>query len=166
MATTYSNEITKRANRSVHGESKGAQHLYVTAAITANPTAADIVQMAYLPAWARVTGACIDSDQLDTNGSATIALKVGDGGFTGINGAVAADTARYFTATTIGRVANPAAANFNSAMVGYAQNFWNAQPAPLLVFVTFTVTAATFAAGNIHLRMSYYIDEPASALNQ
>lgn len=166
MAIIYSKEIIKHANLPVHGESRVAQHEYWTAPLAVNPTVADTIQFGYLPPWARVTGACVSADRLDTNGAPTIAITVGDGGFTGLNGVVAADLARYFAATSVGRVANPAAANYNSAMVGYAQNFWNAQPAPLLILGTVTAIAATFAAGNFYLRMSYYIDEPPSALNQ
>lgn len=166
MTTFLSNEIIRRANKSVHGESRVHQSLRATVAITVNPIANDTYGFIDLPAWARIVGAEIDSDQLDTNGSATIAFKVGDGGFTGLEGVVAADTARYFTATTIGRVANPAAANYNSAMVGYAQNFRNSQTVPLRIFATCTVTAATFAAGNLNFRITYFIDEPPSALNQ
>lgn len=163
MTTTNSNEIVKNQNKSAHGDSREAQHAYFTLPLAANPVANDIFNFGYLPAFARVVGACVSADRIDTNGSPTFAMTVGDGGF---GSAVAADTARYFTATTIGRAATPFDANASSAMNGRAQNFQNAQPADLLVFGTCTVTCATFAAGNLHLRVSYYIDEPASTLNQ
>lgn len=166
MATTSSNEFIKRANRPVHGESRETQHQYFTAALIANPSVNDTIQFGYLPRWARVVGMCLSADQLDTNGTPTIALKVGDNGFSGLNGTVAADLARYFTASSVGRVANPNAANYSTAMVGYAQNFYNAEPADLLVVGTFTAVAATFQAGNVYLRIDYYIDEPPSNLNQ
>lgn len=167
MTDYLSNELIKRANTSVHGESREHQSAFGTVAISVAPVANDTFEFLNLPRWARIIGAEIDSDQLDTNGSPTIAFKVGDSGFTGgLNGNVAADTARYFTGTTIGRVAGPADANSNASVNGRAQNFYNAQPATLRVFATCTTAAATFQAGNLRFRVTYIIDEPPSNLNQ
>lgn len=167
MTAFLSTNLIKRANRSVHGESKVHQSATGTVAIAVAPVVNDTYAFVDLPPWARIVGAELDADQLDTNGSPAIAFKVGDSGFTGgLNGTVAADTARYFSATTVGRVAGPANANATAAMDGKAQNFWNAQPTTLRVFATCTTIAATFQAGNLRFRVTYFIDEPPSNLNQ
>lgn len=167
--TNYTSDIiTKNANRAAHGEMRTAQHAFGTAAIAVALAVNDTVQLVSLPPYARVTGACLSSDQLDSNGTPTIAFTLGDAG-TGISGGTnyqAASAARYFTGTAIGRVASPADANANATMRGQAQNFYNNQNAPLIIYATCSAVAATFAAGNLYLRMSYYVDEPASGLNQ
>jgi hypothetical protein len=162
MAILSSNEIVLRQNKTSHGSSRDVQHEFWTCPLLVNPTAADVINFGYLPAYARVVGACISADRIDTNGAPSFALTVGDGGY----GSVAADPARYFTATTIGRAATPFDANASNAMNGRAQNFWNNEPLPLLITATIGTAAATFAAGNVYLRMAYYVDEPASPINQ
>lgn len=166
MATYNSDLILKNANRATHGEAREAQYAFGTVAVAVALIAGDILNLVKLPAFARVTSACISADRLDTNATGTIAFTVGDGGFTGLSGVVAADASRYFAATSVGRAVAPADANASAAMSGKAQNFLNAQPAPLTIFATVGVAAATFAAGNLYFRIEYYIDEPCSALNQ
>jgi hypothetical protein len=161
--TVYNSDlITKNANRATHGESRVEQHAFATVFLAVALVANDTLQLLKLPPYARVTGACIAADHIDTNATGTIGFTVGDSGFSG----VAADTSRYFAATSVGRVAGPSDANASAAMSGKAQNFLNAQPAPLTIFATVAVPAATFAAGNVTFRISYYLDEPASVLNQ
>lgn len=162
MAVYNSNLIIKNANGATHGESREAQHAFATVAIAAALVAGDTINLLNLPAYARVIGACVSADQLDSNGAATISLKVGDAGY----GSITADAARYFTTTAVGRVASPADANANANMNGHAQNFLNGQPATLEIFATVVTAAATFAAGNLYFRIAYYIDEPVSVLNQ
>lgn len=162
MATYSSDVILKNSNISTHGESKVRQGQYVVAALTTPLVANDVINLCYLPPYARVVGAVFSADQLDTNGTATLALEAGDGGFTG----VPALANRYFTTTTIGRVAAPAAANTNQVMNPLGQNFYNNQNVPLLITATCLTAAATWQAGNIYFRIDYYASEPASALNQ
>lgn len=163
VATYYSNEYTKNSPRAVHGDARETQNVLFTAPLVTALVANDVIDMGYLPPFARIIGACISSDQLDTGaGSAVIAFKVGDNGWSG----TAADLARMFSLTTIGRVAGPANANASSAMDGKAQSFLNNQNAGLLIVATCTTAANIWLAGNLYLRVSYYIDEPVSGLNQ
>lgn len=162
MTVFNSDLIIKNANRATHGESRVEQHAFATVALTTAPAANDTLQFVKLPPYARVTGACISADHIDTNVAGTIGFIVGDAGFSGVT----ADTSRYFSATSVGRATVPNDTNASAAMSGKAQNFLNAQPAPLTIFATVAVAAATFAAGNVYFRISYYLDEPASVLNQ
>lgn len=162
MTAYQSDYIAKNKNRPTHGESKVTQHMFATAALSTALAVNDTVQLIEIPPYARVVGAVISADQLDTNGTPTIAFNVGDAGY----GSVAAAASRYFSATSVGRAAAPADANANSAMRGQAQNFYNNQPYPLLITATCSAAAATFAAGNLYFRVDYYIDEPVSPINQ
>lgn len=163
MTTGYSSDLVlKPGNRPTHGESRTTQHMFATAALATALSVGDTVTLANLPPYARIVGMCISADQLDTNGTATIAFNVGDAGY----GSVSGVAARYFSATSVGRAAAPADANANSAMRGQAQNFFNNQPAALPIVATCSAAAATFQAGNLYLRVDYYVDEPASLLNQ
>lgn len=168
MTTYNSDVITKNANRSAHGESRDAQHAYGIVTLPTALVAGDVINFLKLPPYARVTSACLQATQLDTNGAPTLAVTVGDSGvgITGGTNFVAADTARYFTATTVGRAAAPGDANATTAMNGRAQNFLNNQASVLPIFATVTVAAATFATGTMSLRVTYFVDEPASVLNQ
>lgn len=165
MTTFNSDVVLANGPRSAHGEAKEHQSFLGTAALTAALALNDVINLGMLPAYARVVGACLSSDRLDSG--TTIAFSVGDNGYgTSPGVVVAADTTRYFSATTIGRAAAPANANAVSAMDGKAQNFRNNQGQPLLIFATVTAAATTPLAGNLFLRLTYYIDEPGSLLNQ
>ena len=170
MAIYNSTQFTKNAMRPTHGERTNQQTMQATVALTTALVAADTINMLRLPPYARVIGAVVSADQLDTNGTPTLALTVGDlgVGVAGGSNYVAPNAARYFTATTVGRAAGGVAtdSNTNQIMRGQGYNFWNNQPAPCTVQVTVTTAAATFQAGNIYLSIEYFVDEPASVLNQ
>ena len=169
MAQYLSDVIGKNANLSVHGESREAQHAFGTITLAQAPVAGDTLVMLKLPPYARVTGGAVSASQIDSNGTGTFSLTVGDAGF-GVNGQagyVAPDPARYFVATTVGRGAAGTDANGSSAINGRAQNFLNNNPYPLTVYATVGTAAATFVPGStFSLRLTFYIDEPASIINQ
>lgn len=163
MATIKSDQVTSNGPRSVHGDAREHQTMLTTTSITAAPAVSDIWQLGYLPANAVVVGAGFVASQMDTNGSPTLAIEVGDAGYTGVAG----DVARYFpTATAVGRAATGADANANFTPNGRVRLFKNTSGAPILVFATVTAVAATFAAGTFQWEVTYLIDEPQSLLNQ
>lgn len=165
--TAYSSDlVTVRANKAVHGENKENQSQVGSFVLALAPAINDTIGMLYLPPFARVLGAEADLfGQADSNGTATLAFTLGDGGIAAQS--IAADTARYLTATTIGRVTGIVDANAVSTMNGRAQNFFNNSTLPLLVYFTCTAVAATFVAGStLRARLTYLIDEPSSLLNQ
>jgi hypothetical protein len=162
MATYNSDLIIKNANKSTHGESRELQHMLATVNVAVALAPGDLLPFMNLPAYARVTSACVAASRIDTNGTPTFSLNVGDNGY----GAVAGDTSRYFSAATVGRAAAPGDANAVTIMNGRAQNFLNGQPSNLQLFGTVVAAAATFAAGTITFRVGYFIDEPPSMLNQ
>ncbi len=163
MATLKSDQVTNNGPRSVHGDARELQHDITTTSITAAPAVNDIWQLGYLPPNAVVFGAGFVASQMDTNGTPTLAIEIGDGGYTG----VAADVARYFpTATAVGRAATGADANANFTPNGRVRLFKNTSGANLLVFATVTAIAATFQTGTFQFALSYVIDEPQSLLNQ
>ncbi|MDE2458606.1 MAG: hypothetical protein KGL20_05155 [Rhodospirillales bacterium] len=162
MTAYQSDYIAKNKNRPTHGERNTTQHMFATAALSTALVANDTVALLELPPYARVVGAAISADQLDTNATPTIAFNVGDAGY----GTVTGVAARYFATTSVGRAAAPSDSNTNSALRGQAQNFYNGQPYPLTITATCSTAAATFAAGNLYFRVDYYIDEPVSPINQ
>lgn len=115
-----------------------------TYSITANPTAADILQMVPVPRGARIIDVTLSATDLDTNGTPTITMLVGDGG----------DNDRFITSSTIGQTGGVARLN---AQTGFLYEY----TADDTIDVTFGVASATFASGTIQLAVTYTTDSAA-----
>jgi hypothetical protein len=76
-----------------HGQAGNLQTLYCTVALTAALTTADTFAFFTLPANARVHAAILKCTDIDTNGSPTVTINVGDAG----------SATRYFSASTVGQ---------------------------------------------------------------
>ena len=69
--------------------------------VTANPTAADVIQMVPVPRGARILDVILSATDMDSNGTPTVAYTVGDGG----------SANRFITTSTIGQAGGVARLN-------------------------------------------------------
>lgn len=117
----------------------GAQFQYTLAgALTLN----QVIPGVPVPKGARVVGMGLSATDLDTNGTPTIVLAVGDGG----------DDDRFITASTIGQAGG--VQNIN-AHTGYYYQYTSADTIDIKV-TTAPATGAT--TGTIRLHVLYVID--------
>lgn len=112
--------------------------------ITANPTASDVLQLVPVPRGARVIDVVLAATDLDTNGTPTITMTVGDGG----------SANRFITTSTIGQTGGVARLN---NQLGHLYEY----TADDTIDVTFGVASATFASGTITLTVTYTTDSAA-----
>lgn len=145
MATTTATRAgsTKPVKHGVHGNVHVVSATYTP---TANPTAADVVQMVPVPKGARITEVILGSADLDTNGTPTITIKVGDG----------SDDDRFITSSTVAQAGGITRLN---AQTGHNYKY----TADDTIDITFGVAAATFASGDITLSVHYTTDDAAWA---
>lgn len=126
--------------------SGAAGKAYGAYAVATNPAQNDILEMCKLPKGAIVTGGHFYSDALETSGSPTLAVKCGYAG----------DTDAFFTAAT-GDYTQNTRLSFPLFPVAVAHTGATALAAETTVFLTWTATAATFAAGNVFLEIDYIL---------
>lgn len=115
--------------------------------ITANVTANDVLQMVPVPKGARIVDVVLTSTDIDTHGTPTVTMIVGDTDSTD-------DTDRYITSSTIGQTGGVARLN---NQVGHLYEF----TADGTIDITFPAVAATFASGTITLAVTYLTDDAA-----
>ncbi len=140
MATySASGYLTKPA--AALGLAQNVQCLYAEVAPSAALTTSDVFNFGYLPINARVVGAFIEASDLDTNGSPTLTLNVGDSG----------DADRYFAASTVGQ-AGTASTALAVTGLGYKTT------AKTLVTGAPAANAATGVAGTISVGILYVVE--------
>lgn len=119
-----------------------AVHRSGAVALTANPTAADVIRIMIIPAGTKVQGLIIGNGDLDTNVSPTLVVGFGYAPVVAGDGPVA--SAAYFAAAgdTLLQAANAGKLYRNFADITFEKD----------VYLTATVgtAAATFAAGSIY----------------
>lgn len=110
-------------------------------ALSANPTAADVLRIMRIPAGTEVSAVLIANGDLDTNGSPTIVVSIGYAPVVAADGPAA--SAAYFQAAgdTVLQAANAGKVYANFAPIKFEKD----------VYLTMTVgtASATFAAGTI-----------------
>jgi hypothetical protein len=118
--------------------SPGSGDLLTTATITTTAalTTTDTLNAFVLPKGFRVLYSMLLSSDIDTNGTPTIALNVGDAG----------SATRYFSASTVGQAGTAAAATATTG-IGFLNT------ADTLVTVVPSANAATGVAGTVQLIM-------------
>jgi hypothetical protein len=126
----------------VHGERKGVQMARATVSCTAAPATTDTLNFFYLPPGARVVGGYLAASDMDTNGSPTITLNIGDAGA----------AARLFSASTVAQ-----AGTTSQAFAAGALDYQYA--AKTLVTGVAQAKAATGAAGSVTLSLLYVVEE-------
>lgn len=129
-----------------HGQAEQVQIMYAIVTTTAALTTADTLSFGYLPINARIIQAVLKASDLDTNGSPTITINVGDSG----------SATRYFSASVAGQ------AGTVDATIQAAGRFYKTS-AKTLVTGSIGVSAATGVAGTIELAIGYVVeDSPTS----
>lgn len=120
----------------------GAQKVsvYKTYTFTAAPSAADVVEMVKVPSGAIVTNVVLGADDLDTNGSPTIVLDVGDG----------SDTDRFIDGATSAQ-----AGGTSAALAGTAGSFGYQYSSDDTIDITVQAGPATGATGTVRLLVEY-----------
>ena len=124
-----------------HGFGGNVKVSYGEVAFTGTITTADSATICNLPVGAIVIGATLEADDLDTGGSPTITLNVGDAG----------SANRYFAASTVAQTGAAAAA---TAATGLLSTVTEGNTA---VRVAVAANAATSAAGSVRLAIMYYL---------
>lgn len=132
---------TLNANKFMQAFGNGA-HLDGTCALTANPTAADVIRIMRIPAGTRVSAILLGNTDMDTNGAPTFVHSLGYAPVNADDGPAA--SAAYFAAA--GQT-NFQAANEGKLYCKFAPITFDKD-----VYLTATVgtAAATFAAGTIY----------------
>lgn len=148
MATYRSQQVTDEMPIPSHGLgcSTYTQRFKIT--VTAALTTADVLQFGYLPQYARVVDATLKASDLDTNGTPTIALNVGDAG----------DADRLFAASTVGQAGTVARM---SVATGFGYRYDTA--GGTMITGAPSTNAATGAAGTIELFVSYTVEDDGVA---
>lgn len=141
MATYNSTNIQNRTPVSAGGHAGSVQTAYAEVVCTSAPTTSDTLNFFYLPANSRVLSATLEATDMDTNGTPTITLNIGDAG----------SATRYFSASTVAQAGTAAQA---TAVAGL--NYKNT--AKTLVTGVPQANAATGAAGSVYLSIQYVVE--------
>jgi hypothetical protein len=145
MATYNSPCVTANAPAIGHGLAGNAKVATATVTCAAAPSTSDTLNFFDLPAGSRVHMAMLTASDMDTNGSPTLALNIGDSG----------SAARLFSASTVGQAATASTA---LAATG-AGNLYTTKTRITGVAST---NAATGAAGTVTLSVIYTVEGQAS----
>lgn len=143
---TYSAANYATAPVASHGLSDNVKALYFTVTASAALTTSDVLQFGYAPEGFRVVGGFLKADDLDTNGTPTLTLNIGD----------ADDPNRHFAASTVGQAGT---ASNDVAIAGLGHRY----AAKTLITGAPAANAATGAAGDITLCLLGVIDDSATS---
>ena len=138
---TVANSAQSRLSAPGHGFGGSVKVSYGECAFSGTITTADTATICNLPLGAIVLGATIEADDLDTNGTPTITLNVGDSG----------SATRYFSGSTVAQAGTVAV---SAATTGIFSTVATGQTA---VLVAVAANSATSAAGNVRLVVTYYL---------
>lgn len=125
-----------------HGQAGNLQILYCSVALTAALTTADTFAFFTLPANARVHAAVLKCTDIDTNGSPTVTINVGDAG----------SATRYFSASTVGQ-----AGTVDATMQAAGRFYKPTAKTPIIG--TVQANAATGVAGTLELAIHYSVED-------
>jgi hypothetical protein len=141
MATYNSTAVANSLPANSHGLAGELKVAYGEVVCTAAPSTSDTLNFFDLPANARVVLAVLESDDMDTNGTPTLTLNIGDSG----------SAARIFSASTVGQ-AGTASTALVAGAVGYKYT------AKTRITGVAQANAATGAAGTVRLSVHYFVD--------
>jgi hypothetical protein len=145
MATYSSSDYTNKAPFASHGLAKDLKSVFWTVTCAASPATTDTINFGYLPKNARIVLAVLESTDMDTNGSPTLTLNVGDSG----------SAARLFSASTVGQ-----AGTLSSAIATTGAGYITTDKT--LITGVAQANAATGAAGTLYLTVFYTVEESAT----
>lgn len=121
----------------------GAQKVWVYAEVTPTALATnDYFEMFKVPANAVITDVVLYADDLDSNGTPTAALSVGD----------SSSATRFISSSTVGQ-----AGGFTTTLASGTGAMFYRYTATTTIRVTASTGAATFQSGTIKLAMGYFI---------
>lgn len=138
---TYSATDYDKVGVSSHGFAGTCKAKHWEVTCSAAPGTSDTINFGYLPAGARVVLAVLESTDMDTNATPTLALNVGD----------ADDADRLFAASTVGQAGTLSSA---IAVAGAGKKY----DSKTLITGTASTAAATGAAGTVYLSVFYVVD--------
>lgn len=141
MATYSSTNYSNRTPIAGSGAAASAKVAYATVSCTAAPSTSDTLNFFYLPIGARVIHSTLMATDMDTNGSPTLTLNIGDSG----------SAARLFSASTVGQAGTLSTAIATTGL-GYQYT------TETLITGTAANNAATGAAGTVTLIVTYTVD--------
>lgn len=129
-----------------HGQAATLQWLYCSVALTAALTTSDTFAFFTLPKNARVHLATLKCTDIDTNGSPTVTINVGDAG----------SSTRYFSASTVGQ-----AGTVDIAIAAAGRLYKTTAKTPIVGSVG--TGAATGVAGTLELAIGYVVEDAATS---
>jgi hypothetical protein len=141
MTTYNTTAVANLQGANAHGLSGNAKVAYGEVAVTTALSTSDTLNMFDLPAKARIVMAVLESDDIDTNGTPTVTLNVGDSG----------SATRLFSASTVGQ-AGTASTALAVTGVGYKTT------ATTRIKIVPQANPATAAAGTIRLAVVYVVE--------
>lgn len=146
MTATYTSPtVANKRPIAYHGFRRNVQIARGIVACTAAPTTVDTMQFFYMPANAVIVGGYLKSDDMDSNGSPTITLNIGDAG----------SATRLFSASTVAQAGTSAQETAVTAL-GYQYT------AKTLVTGVAQANAATGVAGSVELCLLYVVEDPTT----
>lgn len=141
MATYNSTNVANKTGVSSGGPAGNVLVAYAEVVCSSAPSTSDTVNFFDLPAGARVLLAVLESTDMDTNGSPTLTINVGDSG----------DADRIFAASTVGQTGALSSA---LAVTGAAYKY----TAKTRITGVANANAATGAAGSLYLTVFYVVE--------
>lgn len=145
MATYSSASYTANAPTAGHGLGGDVKSVFAEVVCSSAPSTSDTLNFFYLPAGARVLMAVLEATDMDTGGSPSLTLNIGDAG----------DPDRLFAASTVGQAGTVSSA---IAATGAGVKFTD----KTLITGVAAANAATGAAGSVYLTVFYRIEGAAS----
>lgn len=134
---TYNSKQYANSPKSMVGAFPGNMiAFYWEVTISANAANGDIFNFGVVPKGFRVLGATLESTDIDTNGTPTAAINVGDAG----------SATRYFSSSTVGQAGTASAASATAGL-----HYLNTDDT--LIVGTITTGPATGTTGTVYLSM-------------
>lgn len=146
MATYQSTNVANKRPIAAHGFRRNLQFARGVVAVPSTVGTSDVLQFFYLPLNAVVVGGYIKSDDLDSNGSPTAAINIGDAG----------SASRYFSASNVAQAGTAANESLASGL-GYLNS------GKTLVTGAFSTAPATGVAGNVEVGLFYVVEDATTS---
>lgn len=151
MATTYQSPQVQAGL--VRGNWRGGSFMTYGVITAASAVLNDIFQLVLFPNGYMIESVTLDVDQLDSNGSPTIVLAVGDG----------TTAAKFISGATVARTGGIQGANVAGTIgtiypLAQGGQFAGGNAGATIIQAKVTTAAATFAAGKIRLAVRGYLD--------
>lgn len=152
MATTYkSSQVTSSL---VRGNWRGADFTVFGICAAGSAALGDVYQLVQIPNGYTIMDMLLDVDQLDSNGSPTVVLEVGD----------SVSASRFYSGATVAKTGGiavptvPGTIGYSYTVGGNQGQFSGGQAGATIIQAQVTTAAATFKAGNVRLSVRLMLD--------